>query len=71
MSGSKLGGQKTAATNKAKYGEDYYKRIGSIGGKKGSIGGFWHTKYVKGDAEAVAAAGAFGGRISKRGAKNG
>lgn len=33
MSGSKESAKKTAATNKRKYGEDYYRKIGSIGGK--------------------------------------
>lgn len=30
--GTKAGGAKAAATNKAKYGEDFYKRNGAIGG---------------------------------------
>lgn len=33
MSGTKAGGLKTAAKNKLKQGDDFYKRIGSIGGK--------------------------------------
>ena len=33
MSGTKSGGLKCAATNKLKHGEDFYKRIGSKGGK--------------------------------------
>lgn len=33
MSGTKSGGLKCAATNKLKHGEDFYKRIGAIGGK--------------------------------------
>lgn len=33
MSGTKAGGLKCAATNKLKHGEDFYKRIGSKGGK--------------------------------------
>lgn len=40
ISGSIIGGQKAAATNKAKYGPDFYQRIGSLGGKKGKTGGF-------------------------------
>ena len=31
MSGSKLGGEKAAKTNKEKHGEDFYKRIGTFG----------------------------------------
>lgn len=33
ISGSIIGGQKAGATNKAKYGADYYQKIGSKGGK--------------------------------------
>ena len=32
MSGTKAGGMKAAATNKAKYGEGFYARIGKRGG---------------------------------------
>lgn len=40
MSGSKLGGEKAAKTNKEKHGEDFYKRIGAKGGEKSRGGGF-------------------------------
>lgn len=30
----RLGGLKTAVSNKTKYGEDYYHRIGALGGQK-------------------------------------
>lgn len=33
MAGTKAGGLKAAATNKAKYGEGFYARIGRMGGK--------------------------------------
>ncbi len=33
MAGTKAGGQKTKATNKAKYGDDFYQNIGKVGGK--------------------------------------
>lgn len=33
MSGTRAGGLKCADTNKLKHGEDFYKRIGSQGGK--------------------------------------
>lgn len=33
MSGTKAGGLKCAATNKLKHGDDFYKLIGSQGGK--------------------------------------
>ena len=33
MSGTLSGGKKAAATNKSRYGQDWYSKIGSIGGK--------------------------------------
>lgn len=63
MSGTKLGGLKTRETNLKKYGSDYYKRIGAIGGRK-------VTNTPKGFAanpELARLAGAKGGRKSKRG----
>lgn len=33
MSGTRAGGLKCAATNRFKHGDDFYKRIGSQGGK--------------------------------------
>ena len=44
MAGTKIGGQKAAATNKAKYGEDFYAKVGKIGGKIGTTGGFFYSK---------------------------
>lgn len=41
MSGTKAGGLKAAKTNKLKNGEDFYKRIGSVGGRNGHTGGFY------------------------------
>ena len=38
MAGTKAGGQKAAATNKALHGSDFYAKIGAIGGKKDRIG---------------------------------
>jgi len=60
MPGTKAGGQKAAATNKEKYGNDFYIKIGGIGGKKSRGGGFR-------DSEIARAAGRKGGRISRRG----
>lgn len=64
MGGTLAGGKRAAATNKAKYGEDFYVRIGRMGGKKGTTGGFAANR------ELARIAGAKGGRISKRGKKN-
>lgn len=61
MAGTKEGGAAAAATNKAKYGEDFYKNIGALGGKKGKTGGFFANR------ELARVAGAKGGRISRRG----
>lgn len=60
MAGTKTGGAKAAQTNKERYGKDFYKTIGSAGGKKGTTGGFWA------DRELARTAGAKGGRISRR-----
>lgn len=60
MSQTKEGGAKARDTNKAKYGEDFYKRIGSLGGKQGTTGGFY-------DRALARRAGAIGGKISRRG----
>ncbi len=62
MAGTKDGGRKAAATNKAKYGKDFYARIGQMGGKLGRTGGFYA------DRELAREAGRKGGRISRRGA---
>jgi uncharacterized protein len=61
MPGTKIGGQRAAETNKKKYGENFYRTIGAIGGKKGRTGGFHVNR------ELARTAGAIGGRKSKRG----
>lgn len=70
MAGNKIGGLKAAKRNRELYGEDFYQRIGSDGGKNGTTGGFWYAKYVKGDNEFARIAGAKGGKLSKRGKNN-
>jgi general stress protein YciG len=45
----------------AKYGPDYYRRIGSKGGKNGTTGGFYANR------ELARQAGSLGGKASKRG----
>ena len=60
MPGTVTGGKKAADTNKEKYGKDFYARIGAVGGKKGTTGGFAANR------ELARIAGAKGGRISRR-----
>ena len=63
MSGTQIGGARAAKTNKLRHGKDFFKRIGSIGGKA-------VTKKPKGfaaDPERAREAGRKGGAISKRG----
>jgi len=60
MAGTKAGGKRAAETNKRVHGEDFYKRIGAIGGKLGRTGGFAANR------ELARIAGAKGGRISRR-----
>lgn len=65
MSGTKEGGLKAADRNKKLYGEDYYARIGRIGGRIGTTGGFWWGKYVAKNNYHVEA-GRRGGAISRK-----
>ena len=60
MAGTKAGGEAAAKTNKQKYGSDFYAKIGAAGGKKGRTGGFYANR------ELARAAGARGGRVSRR-----
>ncbi len=60
MAGTKLGGKAAAMTNKAKYGKDFYAKIGAKGGKLGRTGGFFANR------ELAREAGRAGGRISRR-----
>lgn len=61
MPGTKIGGARASKTNKERHGDDFYKRIGSIGGKNGTTGGFYANR------ELARVAGAIGGAKSKRG----
>lgn len=71
MAGTKAGGLKAAATNKARYGNNWYAKIGKIGGQNGHTGGFATMDEKTGEYLLAKRAGAIGGKISKRGrAKN-
>jgi len=60
MAGTIEGGIKAAETNIKKYGEDFYQKIGSIGGKIGKTGGFAANR------ELASIAGRKGGTKSRR-----
>lgn len=60
MAGTKAGGVKAAATNKAKFGSDFYAKIGRKGGQRGHTGGF------AANPQLARIAGAKGGRVSRR-----
>jgi len=59
MAGTKAGGLKAAAANKAK-DPNFYAKIGAKGGQNGKTGGF------AANPELARTAGAIGGRISRR-----
>lgn len=61
MGGTKSGAQKMVQTIYKKYGNDFYVKIGTKGGKKGRTGGFYANR------ELASTAGRIGGKISKRG----
>lgn len=66
MVGTKIGGLKARDANLKRYGKDFYKRIGRIGGQNGHTGGFAANPAL------ARIAGAKGGRMSRRtGVKNG
>lgn len=61
MAGTRAGGLKTEKINKQRYGEDYYVRIGAMGGRTSKGGGFAKNP------ELASRAGRIGGKIGKRG----
>lgn len=61
MPGTSKGSLKAAATNKAKYGDNFYKVIGALGGKAGNTGGFYANP------DLASKAGRLGGLKSRRG----
>lgn len=64
MPGTFEGGQAAARTNIAKYGRDFYKRIGAIGGAASSSGGFGQGEAGRKRASLY---GRLGGYISRKG----
>lgn len=61
MSGTKTGGVAAARTNKQRHGQNFYARIGKLGGTLSRGGGFAANR------ELARKAGAVGGRKSRRG----
>lgn len=61
MAGTRVGALKASATNRERYGQDFYKKIGAIGGRNG------HTGEFASNPELARVAGRKGGTISRRG----
>lgn len=61
MAGNRIGGLKAAATNKARYGLNFYGQIGRKGGKISRGGGFASNPQL------AVEAGRKGGKASRRG----
>lgn len=62
MAGTVTGGQRAAATNKKLYGEDFFRSIGSLGGRKSGI----PKGFALMDPEKRKEAGRKGGSRSRR-----
>lgn len=60
MPGTVSGGKLAEKTNKKRYGEDFYQKIGKLGGAKSRGGGFAY------DREKAREAGRIGGKASRK-----
>lgn len=72
MPGTVEGGRKAYLTNIAKHGQDFYAKIGQMGGRRSCNGGFASNKIGPDGLTGYQRArivGAKGGRISRRGAR--
>lgn len=63
MAGTARGGRLAAEKNKQKHGTDFYSRIGRLGGRRGTTGGFAAGKEGRKRASYY---GAIGGSMSRR-----
>lgn len=73
MAGTIEGGRKSAATNMAKYGPDFYRNIVRRGGTNGHDGGFASKDLGKDGLtgpERAKIYGSIGGKVSRRGRKS-
>lgn len=69
MSGNVEGGKKAAQTNKQRYGMNFFRTIGAMGGKASTGGGFASNKVDENGltgADRARLAGAKGGKSSRR-----
>ncbi len=72
MAGTIDGGKKAALVNKRRYGEDFYQRLGRMGGRISRTGGFASLIIGKDGLtgkQRARIAGAKGGKISRKGKK--
>lgn len=67
MGGTLIGGRKAAKTNKERYGDDFYKRLGEKGGKASAADGA--IKGFAANNKRAKLSGQVGGKLSKRGHK--
>ena len=68
MPGTKIGGKKAVQTTKERHGEDFYTKIGVLGGSKSRGGGFGSDKVGKDGLtghERARLAGMKGGKASR------
>ena len=73
MANNKQGAKKAAKTNRERHGEDFYSRIGKIGGQNGNTGGFASEMVDESGMTGQQRAthyGRIGGKKSKRGKAN-
>jgi len=66
MAGSKAGGKQAAKTNKEKYGKDFYRNIGSMGGRTTADSGQLLKVGFASNLDRAREAGRRGGLKSKR-----
>ena len=68
MSGTKHGGLKAAATNRMKYGSDFYSRNGKLGGRTTTLNTRWRGFGTNRELARIVGSkgGKIGGKISRR-----